>query len=100
MMRYYQRPVLARGVTGWGFPILIITGVVLKLIHKEATIRELYEISELGKPKWERRALRSHAPTPNARPGKDPREIGSIFGMKSWRISTKGRSRSEKQSNL
>src|SRR5205085_493168 len=38
---------------GWGFPILIITGVVLKLIDKEATIRELYEISELGKPKSE-----------------------------------------------
>jgi hypothetical protein len=38
---------------GWGFPILIITGVVLKLVDKEATIRELYEISELGKPKEE-----------------------------------------------
>jgi hypothetical protein len=38
---------------GWGFPILILTGLVLKLIDKEATIRELYEISELGKPKGE-----------------------------------------------
>jgi hypothetical protein len=38
---------------GWGLPILILTGVVLKLVDKEATIRELYEISELGKPKSE-----------------------------------------------
>lgn len=35
---------------GWGFPILIITGVVLKVVDKEATIRQLYEIAELGKP--------------------------------------------------
>jgi len=36
---------------GWGFPILVITGVVLQLADKEATIRQLYEIAELGKPK-------------------------------------------------
>ena len=35
---------------GWGFPILLITDVVLKVVDKEATIRQLYEIAELGKP--------------------------------------------------
>ena len=34
---------------GGGLPILIITGIVFGMVDKEATIRQLYQIAELGK---------------------------------------------------
>jgi hypothetical protein len=39
---------------GWGTPILLVTGAVLKVLdRKYATIRQLYPIAELGKPRDE-----------------------------------------------
>lgn len=35
---------------GGGMPILLLTGVVLNLAEKKPTIRQLYQIAELGKP--------------------------------------------------
>jgi hypothetical protein len=35
---------------GVGLPILLVTGVVLGIADKQATIRQLYQIAELGKP--------------------------------------------------
>ena len=40
-------------------PVLIITGVVFNHVDKRPSIRQLYEIAELGKPKDEA----THAPT-------------------------------------
>ena len=36
---------------GAGLPILLVTGVVLGIADKQPTIRQLYQIAELGKPK-------------------------------------------------
>jgi hypothetical protein len=36
---------------GSGIPILVLTGVVFGLVDKQPTIRQLYQIAELGKPK-------------------------------------------------
>jgi hypothetical protein len=33
---------------GWGFPILLLTGLVLRRTDRQPTIRQLYEIAELG----------------------------------------------------
>ena len=38
---------------GGGLPILIITGVVFGIVDKQATIRQLYQIAELGKSSTE-----------------------------------------------
>jgi len=35
---------------GWGLPIFLVTGIVLSRTDREPTIRQLYEIAELGKP--------------------------------------------------
>ena len=35
---------------GWGLPVLLVTGLVFKIVDSEPTIRQLYEIAELGKP--------------------------------------------------
>lgn len=35
---------------GFGLPILLITGAVFAIVDKKPSIRELYEIAELGKP--------------------------------------------------
>ena len=35
---------------GAGLPILIATGAIFKLVDREPSIRQLYEIAELGKP--------------------------------------------------
>ncbi len=35
---------------GWGFPILLISGLVFKLLNREPAIRQLHTIAELGKP--------------------------------------------------
>jgi hypothetical protein len=47
----------APNTTAWrrgaGAPVLLITGALLSLFDKKPTIRQLYEISELGKPKEE-----------------------------------------------
>lgn len=34
---------------GWGVPVLLITGVLLKFVNVEPSVRQLYEIAELGK---------------------------------------------------
>jgi hypothetical protein len=44
---------------GAGIPILIVTGAVFNLVDKNISIRQLYEIAELGKPNGEP----THAPT-------------------------------------
>ncbi len=44
---------------GAGIPILIVTGAVFGRVDKNPSIRQLYEIAELGKPKDEP----THAPT-------------------------------------
>lgn len=33
---------------GWGFPILLLSGLLFKVIDREPTIRQLYPIAELG----------------------------------------------------
>ena len=38
---------------GFGAPVLVVTGIVLALAEKKATIRQLYQIAELGKPPGE-----------------------------------------------
>jgi hypothetical protein len=38
---------------GWGLPILLTTGLVLKLTDKQQTFRQIYQIAELGKPAGE-----------------------------------------------
>ncbi len=35
---------------GWGLPILLVTGLAFKLLDREPTIRQLYQIAELDKP--------------------------------------------------
>ena len=35
---------------GFGVPVLIVTGIVFGRVDKQPTIRQLYEIAELGKP--------------------------------------------------
>jgi hypothetical protein len=35
---------------GSGMPVLLLTGLVLNLAEKQATIRQVYQIAELGKP--------------------------------------------------
>ena len=35
---------------GWGTPILLITGLLFKFVDREPTIRQLYQVAELGKP--------------------------------------------------
>jgi hypothetical protein len=44
----------APNTTGWrrggGMPVLLVTGVVFSLVDREPTIRQLYEVAELGKP--------------------------------------------------
>jgi len=55
---------------GFGAPILLVTGIVFLLVDAEPSIRELYEIAELGKPAGEptraprfmRLTVSSHAP--------------------------------------
>lgn len=34
---------------GWGVPVLLITGVLLKFVNVEPSVRQLYEIAELGR---------------------------------------------------
>ena len=36
---------------GWGVPILLVTGLVFGLVDKQPTMRQLYQIAELDKPK-------------------------------------------------
>lgn len=38
---------------GFGLPILLVTGIVFGRVDKQPTIRQLYQIAELGKPKEE-----------------------------------------------
>jgi hypothetical protein len=38
---------------GFGLPILLVTGTVLGIVDKQPTIRQLYQIAELGKPQTE-----------------------------------------------
>lgn len=44
----------APNTTGWrrgsGIPVLLVTGIVFTLVDREPTIRQLYEVAELGKP--------------------------------------------------
>jgi hypothetical protein len=44
----------APNTTGWrrggGMPVLLVTGIVFSLVDREPTIRQLYEVAELGKP--------------------------------------------------
>ena len=44
----------APNTTGWrrggGMPVLLVTGIVFTLVDREPTIRQLYEVAELGKP--------------------------------------------------
>lgn len=35
---------------GWGLPVLLVTGVVFNLVDRQPTIRQLYEVAELGEP--------------------------------------------------
>jgi hypothetical protein len=35
---------------GGGVPILLVTGLIFGIVDKQASIRQLYEIAELGKP--------------------------------------------------
>lgn len=35
---------------GAAFPVLVVTGIVLRRTDRETTVRQLYEIAELGKP--------------------------------------------------
>lgn len=39
---------------GLGLPILMMTGIVLGIAEKKATIRQLYQLAELGKPPGEK----------------------------------------------
>ena len=38
---------------GWGTPAFLVTGIVLSIADKPNTIRQLYEVAELGKPAGE-----------------------------------------------
>lgn len=38
---------------GWGAPILLLTGVAFLMVDREPTVRQLYPIAELGKPRGE-----------------------------------------------
>jgi hypothetical protein len=35
---------------GWGLPVLLATGTALKIADKQPTIRQVYQLAELGKP--------------------------------------------------
>src|SRR6266508_4191171 len=39
---------------GWGLPVLLVTGAVFSAVDREPTIRQLYEVAELGLPRGER----------------------------------------------
>jgi hypothetical protein len=73
---------------GAGLPIFMLTGIVLLRADKEPTIRQLYEIAELGKPDAQRtnapqfmRLVTAPPPTPHTDPDLDFRDevLGRIY---------------------
>jgi hypothetical protein len=71
---------------GWGLPVFLITGFVLSRTDREPTIRQLYEVAELGKPAGAATRCPEHMrlvvdPAEPPKPGLDFRDeiLGRIY---------------------